>query len=144
MEGQQGGGQPLRAVSGVGTVTKLCKLARAGQGVQQQESCAAQARRARGAPRRGDTESKILLQLSFFLEMPVLCCRIRPAPDCRVAPPEPGYARAHAQAERVVVARLWVCVMQAVAVCIWAHSSQAGAKRAGRTCHGSVGHSGAA
>ena len=37
-----------------------------------------------------------------------------------------------------------VSVMQAVTVCIWAHSSQAGAKRAGRARHGPIGHPGAA
>ena len=33
-----------------------------------------------------------------------------------------------------------VSVMQAVTVCIWAHSSQAGAKRSGRTRDDPVGH----
>ena len=143
--GSRGAGNHCGPVSGVGTVTKLCKLARAGQGVQQQESCAAQARRARGAPRRGGIVKDLGAAARSFLKClssaaasapPPIALSPRPSRDTRAQTLRPSAlsSRGHG----------CVSVMQAVTVCIWAHSSQAGAKRADRACHGPIGHPGAA
>ena len=108
--GGAAGGRATTAGQSAGWARILNRAAReggAGRAAARKLRCVGSARTRSAA--QGRHSQRSWCSCSFILEMPVFCCSISPAPDCIVAPPEPGYARANAPAERVVIARSRVC-----------------------------------